>query len=131
MSEDQEKKTKSSTRGGWQLYDLLGLSEGIEKALVNEITIAVDATQDDEGGKKVLEKLMPVVEQHPIDEAIEILMFFGRWIGHIEYEKNQRQQGGLAELIAKLGGDAKVMVVGPGGAKLVKASDLKEAGGEY
>lgn len=128
MSEDQVKAPK---RGGWQLYELMGLTDEREKELVQEITKAVEATQDDEGGKKVLEYLMPVVEGHPIDEAIEILMFFGRWIGHIEYEKNQRQQGGLSELIKTLGGDAKVMVVGPGGAKMVKASELKEAGGEY
>jgi hypothetical protein len=137
MTERQEEKVQGEekTRGGWRLYELLGLTLEDEERLVDGIVgKALRETEDNTGGKitleKIIKEIMPLTGEHmPINEAITVLMFYGRQVGHVEYQrKRQGQKGGLADILAALsrgGGGAKAVVVGPDGPRVLDASDIE------
>jgi hypothetical protein len=137
MTERQEENVQgeAKTRGGWRLYELLGLTLEDEERLVDGIVgKALQETEDNTGGKitlkKIIKEIMPLTGEHmSINEAITVLMFYGRQAGHVEYQrKRQGQKGGLADILAALsrgGGGAKAVVVGPDGPRVLDASDIE------
>jgi hypothetical protein len=142
MTERQEDEVvqgeKQDTRGGWRLYELLGLTLEDEERVVNEIVgKTLNSMEDDTGGKEYLEKIIQLIaplsgDVLPLKEAITALMFFGRQVGHVEYQR-KKQRGGLADILAALGkGGGKAIVVGPDGPRVVDASEVEQLmkGGE-
>jgi hypothetical protein len=138
--EGHNTKGAEDTRGGWRLYELLGLTLEDEERVVDEIVgKTLNSMEDNTGGKEYLEKILQLIaplsgDVLPLNEAITVLMFFGRQVGHVEYQaKQRRQKGGLAEILAAMGQrGGKAIIVGPDGPRVVDASELENMvkGGE-
>lgn len=118
-----------NTRGGWQLNQIMGITPEREEELFRDICKTLKGISEELNNREGLEKLIEIVNEMPIDEALTVLLFFGRWLGHIEYEARQKsQQGSLGAILQSLGKDAKVLIATPEGVKEVPISDLIEGG---
>lgn len=129
VPEEVEVEVPQKTRGGWQLNQIMGLTPEREEELFKGISETLKGISEELNNKEGLEKLIKIVDDMPIDEALTVLLFFGRWLGHIEYEARQKsQQGSLGALLQSLGKDATVLIATPEGVKEVPISDLVKGG---